>query len=176
MRIRKSDYNVSMLKPEDFEIRELSSDQLKMLPNCRLIHNAVMQTDLAMMAIAKVELCLCMSDVLSKEYDSVPDQGSLQGYQNMRPVGSIKFEEKVKVMSRTQLSDTKLSYWIQILQARYYYATPTTERIETLGESFIIQLALLHIVYWATVSAAQKLLIPPSAGVIALRSDYKDFQ
>ena len=157
-RIKDGDYDIPMLTLEDFDIRASSAHNISILTDCTFIEDTILQTDLAMMCIAKAKLCLCLGHVLSTRYcDLVRDQGTAQ--QDITRANFMLFPEKMHQIDKTQLCDAMLREWKQGLPAHCLYITPSTEEVARAGTSFIVQRALLHMVYFATVSALQRLQV-----------------
>ncbi|EXL40433.1 hypothetical protein FOCG_17055 [Fusarium oxysporum f. sp. radicis-lycopersici 26381] len=60
-RIKDEDFDVPMLEESDFEIEALPKDNTVIPASCTLVRNLDMQRELAIMCIAKAQLCVCIN-------------------------------------------------------------------------------------------------------------------
>lgn len=165
-RIKDEDFDVPELTLEDFEIEPLAGDNLTIPHDCTLIRDVTMQADLAAMCIAKAKLCLIISHVLSAQYSVlVRHQGMAQGQEGNTRSSVMLFPKKLDQTDEVKRCDQELTDWIQNLEPQYQYRTPTIDDISRGGSSPIVQLALLHMVYFSTVSALHRPQVLPSSSV-----------
>ncbi|KAH7186649.1 fungal-specific transcription factor domain-containing protein [Fusarium oxysporum] len=67
-RIKDEDFDVPMVEESDFEIEALPKDNTVIPASCTLVRNLDMQRELAIMCIAKAQLCVCISHTLKAQY------------------------------------------------------------------------------------------------------------
>jgi hypothetical protein len=163
-RIKDEDFDVPMLNLSDFELEPLASDNLTITSECIFIRDVSMQEDLAKLCIAKAKLCLIISHVLTAQYSVlVRDQGMAQGQEGNTRSSVMLFPKKLDQTDEVKRCDQELTDWIVDLGPQYQYRTPTIEDIEKGRSTFVVQTALLHMVYFATVSALHRPQVLPSA-------------
>jgi hypothetical protein len=169
-RIKDEDFDVPMLSLSDFELEPLASDNLTISPDCAVIRDVSMQEDLAKLCIAKARLCLIISHILTAQYSVlVRDQGIAQGQEGNIRSSVMLFPKKLDQTDEVKLCDQELTDWIADLGPQHQYRTPTLEDIEKGRSTFVVQLALLHMVYFATVSALHRPQVLPSAETSAIQ-------
>jgi hypothetical protein len=169
-RIKDEDFDVPMLSLTDFELEPLASDNLTISTDCTFIRDVSMQEDLAKLCIAKAKLCLIISHVLTAQYSVlVRDQGMAQGQEGNTRSSVMLFPKKLDQTDEVKLCDEELSDWIVDLGPQYQYRTPTLEDIKKGRSTFVVQLTLLHMVYFATVSALHRPQVLPSAETSVLQ-------
>jgi hypothetical protein len=79
------------------------------------------------------------------------------------------FPKKLDQTDEVKLCDQELTDWIDELGPIYRYRTPTVEDLEKGRSTFVVQIALLHMVYHATVSALHRPQVLPSVESAALQ-------
>ncbi len=148
---------ITMLTLQDFSIEAISEIQLDhTLKSCAALTDPSRQIDLASMYIAQARLCVCISHVL-------PKTCTARKYQDQTCANFTKSLENLRHIDELYLCSRDLDEWNRDLSRRYAYSTPKAEDITTLGTPFIIQRALLHMIYSAIVMALYRLkIIPPS--------------
>lgn len=175
-RIKDEDYDVPMLTVDDFEIKALSPDNSIIPVDCVLIRDLQMQRDLAVLCIAKAKLSLIISHVLGAQYSVlVRDQGTAQGQEGNTRSSVMLFPKKHDQTDEVQVCDTELSNWVAALPSQYSYHTPTVAEVHAGSSSLVVQRALLHMVYFATVSALHRPQVLPSAETSSLQKS-RDLQ
>jgi hypothetical protein len=155
-RIEDENFDVPMLVLEDFEIEASGSDKITIQKDCVMIRDVSMQKDLAMMCIAMAKLCLCIGHVLSAQH-----AGATQGHTQSQKerTGSSAVLRPGKLVDKTdelRLCDAELAEWIREVNAVYRYVTPTEDEIERGASPFLVQRALLHMFYYATVTTLHR--------------------
>jgi hypothetical protein len=73
------------------------------------------------------------------------------------------FPKKLDQTDEVKLCDQELNKWVDELGSQFQYTTPTQEDIDKGRSTVVVQLALLHMVYFATVSALHRPQVLPSA-------------
>lgn len=164
-RIKDGDYDVPMLEISDFEIQLFIQNQT-ILPDCTLMHNLDMQRDLAGMCVAKAKLCLCISHVLTAQYSVlIRDQSSgisQVGQESNTRSRVMLYPKKMDHPDEVRACDKQLNDWYRELPSAYQYSEPTSKDIEDGKTTIIVQKALLHMIYLATVSALHRPQVLPS--------------
>ena len=169
-RIKDQDFDVPMLTLEDFEIEPLASDNLSISPDCVLIRDVKMQEELALLCIAKAKLCLIISHVLGAQYSVlVRDQGMAQGQEGNTRSSVMLFPKKLDQTDEVKLCDEELTDWIRGLGPQFQYRSPTPGDVARGRSSFVVQVALLHMVYFATLSALHRPQVLPSVEISSLQ-------
>jgi hypothetical protein len=162
-RIKDQDFDVPMLTLDDFELQPLASDNLSISPDCTLARDVEMQKELASLCIAKAKLCLIISHVLGAQYSVlVRDQGMSQGQEGNTRSSVMLFPKKLDQTDEVKACDKELNEWVAGLSAQQMYRPPTPSDIAKGRSSFCVQLALLHMVYFATLSALHRPQVLPS--------------
>lgn len=166
-RIKDGDFDVPMLTLDDFEIQELDSSNSCISQRCRMIRNIPMQRDLAHLCIAKAKLCLCISHVLSAQYSVlIRDQGQAMGQEGNTRSSVMLFPKKIDQTDEVKVCDNELAEWVAQLPPPCLYGNPTQEELEQEiargGSTLVVQRALLHMCYYATLSALHRPQVLPS--------------
>lgn len=159
-RVKDQDYDVPMLTEEDFEIKALPETN-RIMPNCTLARDLEAQRELAQMCIAKAKLCLCISHVLSAQYSVLVKHQGMQGQEGSTRSSVMLFPKKLDQTDEVRLCDVELSEWIEELPVACQYSrimSPSSG-----GAPLLVQRALLHMVYFTTLSALHRPQVLPSA-------------
>lgn len=163
-RIKEEDYDVPMLTLDDFEIMPLDPENKTISPDCKMIRDVTMQKDLAMLCIAKAKLCLCISHVLSAQYSVlVRDQGMAMGHEGNTRSSVMLFPKKLDQLDEVKICDSELEDWLRSLPAPCLYHPPTADEMSRGARTVVVQRALLHMCYFATLSALHRPQVLPSA-------------
>ncbi|KAH8821402.1 fungal-specific transcription factor domain-containing protein [Xylogone sp. PMI_703] len=160
-RVKDEDYDVPMLTEDDFEIRVLSEDITIIPLNCTLIRDVDAQRELAQMCIAKAKLCLCVSHVLSAQYSVLVKHQGMQGQEGSARSSVMLFPKKLDQTDEVRRCDIELNEWINELPLACHYSNepPTGPSSGPMQ----VQKALLHMVYFTTLSALHRPQVLPSA-------------
>lgn len=154
-RIKTEDFDVPMLTLDDFELAPIP-DSITCVPNdCRVAKNVDLQRQLAIMCIEKARLCLCISHVLSKQYCVL---NSNQGLQNDRTTMMLLPKKLDAETSGVKDCDEVLQNWVNGLPQEAKYSENYT------GENSLdVNRALLHMVFFTTLSALHRPQVLPSS-------------
>ncbi|ELR02370.1 hypothetical protein VC83_07759 [Pseudogymnoascus destructans] len=164
-RIKDEDFDVPMLDVEDFETEELPSH---ILSSCGALRNSVLLTDLAHLCIAKAKLCLCISHVLGAQYSVlIRDQGQAMGQEGNTRSSVMLFPKKLDQTDEVRDCDSELAEWLVSLPEPCLYRAPTPSDVDAGQASLVVQRALLHMCYHATLSALHRPQVLPSAETAA---------
>jgi len=154
-RIKSEDFDVPMLTLDDFELTAIP-DSITCVPaDCRVAKDVDMQRQLAIMCIEKARLCLCISHVLSKQYCVLNNQ---QGLQNDRTTMMLLPKKLDPETSEVKACDEELQNWVNELKEEAKYSDDLT------GENSLdVNRALLHMVFFTTLSALHRPQVLPSS-------------
>ncbi|PSN72876.1 hypothetical protein BS50DRAFT_606729 [Corynespora cassiicola Philippines] len=154
-RIKSEDFDVPMLTLDDFELAPLP-DSLTCLPaNCRVAKDVDIQRQLAIMCIEKAKLCLLISSVLSKQYCVLNNN---QGLLNDRTTMMLLPKKLDAESSDVKICDDDLQRWVNELPEEAKYSDTFT------GENSLdLNRALLHMVFFTTLSALHRPQVLPSS-------------
>lgn len=165
-RIKTADFDVPMLNISDFESAVLPEGPSCIPAECKLLRNLDMQKKLAVMCIESAKLCVCMSHVLSVQYSVlnnnhgvVNDEGSTKT--TVRLVAK-KLEPGV---NEVQTCDKELQQWRDELPQEALYVAPTWQDVDAGNESVVLNRSLLHMIYYATLSALHRPQVLPSTAM-----------
>lgn len=154
-RIKTEDFDVPMLSLDDFELSPIP-DSISCVPSdCRIARDVEMQRQLAIMCIEKARLCLCISHVLSKQYCVLNNN---QGLQNDRTTMMLLPKKLDPEASEVKACDEELQKWVRELPEEAKYSDTYS------GENSLdVNRALLHMVFFTTLSALHRPQVLPSS-------------
>ncbi|KAF2272569.1 uncharacterized protein EI97DRAFT_205549 [Westerdykella ornata] len=154
-RIKSEDFDVPMLTIDDFEIAALPESISCVPADCRVARDVDMQRQLAIMCIEKAKLCLCISHVLSKQYCVL---NNAQGMMNDRTTMMLLPKKLDPETSQVKDCDEELQKWVNELpEAAQYTDEPSGDKTLDLHR------ALLHMVFFTTLSALHRPQVLPSS-------------
>ncbi|KAJ4354443.1 uncharacterized protein N0V89_006180 [Didymosphaeria variabile] len=154
-RIKSEDFDVPMLTLDDFEIAAIP-DSVSCVPtDCRAARDVGLQRQLAIMCIEKARLCLCISHVLSKQYCVLNNN---QGLQNDRTTMMLLPKKLDPETSEVKACDEELQNWVKDLAKEAKYSDDFTG-----DNSLDVNRALLHMVFFTTLSALHRPQVLPSS-------------
>lgn len=161
-RIKDEDFDVPMLEESDFEIAPLPDFINVIPPECTLMRDVNMQQELAVMCIAKAQLCLCISHMLKTQYsvlirDKMKPENTTNSTMMLFPNKQLDNVESVNAV------DMELMAWAESLPAVCQYRTLTPTDIENGKSTVAVQRMLLHMVYYTTISALHRPQFLPSS-------------
>jgi hypothetical protein len=161
-RIKDEDYDVPMLTLDDFEIAPLASDNLLFTPPLQLLKDTGRQEQLAVMCIEKAKLCLVISHVLTAQYSVlIKDQG-MQTSSGSSRSSLMLFPKKLDQRGEVKSCGSELEKWREELPPCCLYRTPAPIDIATGDSTMAVQRALLHMVYYTTLSALHRPQVLPN--------------
>lgn len=160
-RVKDEDYDVPMLTEDDFEIQALADDITIISPSCTLIRDVEAQRELAQMCIAKAKLCLCVSHVLSAQYSVLIKHQGMQNQEGSTRSSVMLFPKKLDQTDEVRSCDVELNEWINELPLSCRYSNEPP--IDASSGPMQVQRALLHMVYFTTLSALHRPQVLPPA-------------
>lgn len=161
-RIKDEDFDVPMLEPSDFELEALSQDNTVIPASCTLIRDVEMQRELAILCIAKAQLCVCISHMLKTQYsvlirDKMKPENTTNSTMMLFPNKQLDNIESVNVV------DHELLAWAESLPSCCQYRTLTPLDVKEGRSTLAVQRTLLHMVYYTTISALHRPQFLPSS-------------
>ncbi|KAF1951493.1 hypothetical protein CC80DRAFT_575389 [Byssothecium circinans] len=154
-RIKSEDFDVPMLTLDDFEIAPISENISCVPSDCRVARDADVQRQLAIMCIEKARLCLCISHVLSKQYCVLNNN---QGLLNDRTTMMLLPKKLDAETNEVKDCDEVLQTWVNELPEEAKY----TDKYSGIN-SLDVNRALLHMVFFTTLSALHRPQVLPSS-------------
>ncbi|KAF2428600.1 hypothetical protein EJ08DRAFT_650981 [Tothia fuscella] len=154
-RIKAEDYDVPMLTMEDFELVAIPDNVTCVPADCLVGRDVELQRQMAVMCIEKAKLCLCISHVLSKQYCVLNNN---QGAVNDRTTMMLLPKKLDPDTCEVKTCDNELQRWMEGLPEE-------AQHPETLTGCAAVDLnrALLHMVFYTTLSALHRPQVLPSA-------------
>src|SRR6201994_2176266 len=147
-RIKDEDYDVPMITLEDFEIEAIPESITCVPPECIIARDTEKQRQLAILCIQKAKLCLCISNVLSKQYCVLNNN---QGIANDRTTMMLLPKKLDPEASDVRTCDDTLQVWLDELPPEAQHQDSFTG-----NTSMDVNRILLHMVYYTTVSALHR--------------------
>ena len=158
-RIKTEDYDVPMLTIEDFDLAPIPECVICVPADCTIARDVEKQRQLAVMCIEKAKLCLCISQVLSKQYCVLNNN---QGVVNDRTTMMLLPKKLDPETCEVKACDDGLEDWLQNLPEEAKHHDTFT------GDNSIdLNRALLHMVFFTTLSALHRPQVLPSAPSVA---------
>ncbi|KIM95812.1 hypothetical protein OIDMADRAFT_59589 [Oidiodendron maius Zn] len=154
IRIQDDAYDVTMLTEEDFEISSTSHNVTIISSYCTLVRDVEAQRQLAQMCISKTKLCTCISHVLTAQHSFIILARGPQGQDGYSRPDAVPFLKLLDQASEVKRCDEELNTWAAKLPECCLYG----EKVDpgTSGALVFLQRSLLHMVYFAAVSALHR--------------------
>ena len=151
-RISDGDFDARMLTTDDFGIDPFPNYNLTTSFGCTTIQDEQTQKDLAALCIAKAKLCLCISHLLRAEYTVLcPSRRKAQRQESNSEF--LRSQKSLDCPGDANPFDAELMNWARRLTLSCRYQTTSCDDIENGRPCITIQRALLHMLYFAAVSA-----------------------
>lgn len=162
-RIKNEDFDVPMLTVDDFEIKALPANSC--IPtSCTLMQDLSKQRQLAVMCIEKAKLCICISHVLSTQYSVLHNNHGVQSSEGSTRTTMMLVARKDDPEScGVKSCDEELQKWRANVAPEAEYKKASAHDVKMLGESVVLNRSLLHMVYFATLSALHRPQVLPSS-------------
>lgn len=165
-RIKNTDFDVPMLEVGDFESAVLPAGPSCIPAECRVLRDHDMQRQLAVMCIEKTKLCVCMSHVLSVQYSVLNNNHGVTSEEgNARTTGFLVAKAADPEVNEVQACDKEIQEWEESLPEEARYVAPSWQDMDSGNESLVLNRSLLHMVYFATLSALHRPQVLPSASI-----------
>ncbi|EXM17759.1 hypothetical protein RAB80_012917 [Fusarium oxysporum f. sp. vasinfectum] len=160
-RIKDEDFDVPMLEESDFEIEALPKDNTVIPASCTLVRNLDMQRELAIMCIAKAQLCVCISHTLKAQY-SVLTRDIIKLENTTNSTIMLFPNKQLDNVESINKTDLELMAWAESLPTCCQNRTLTPLDVEDGRTTIAVQRTLLHMVYYTTISALYRPQFLPS--------------
>lgn len=165
-RIKNADFDVPMLTPEDFEAAVLPEGPSCIPADCSILRDAEKQRQLAIMCIEKAKLCICISHVLSVQYSVLHNNhGVLSEEGSTRTTMMLVAKKLEPELNEVQTCDKMLHDWKERLADEADYVSPTWHDVDSGNEDLVLNRSLLHMIYYATLSALHRPQVLPSTAL-----------
>ncbi|KAI9762300.1 MAG: hypothetical protein M4579_000448 [Chaenotheca gracillima] len=163
-RIKTEDFDVPMLTLADFQLEALPSEVSCISYDCSVARNIEHQRQLAVMCIEKAKLSLCISRVLSVQYSVLNNnQGALTPEGHTQTTMMLLPKKSEAETHEVEKCDLELVNWVQDLPEFARYRTPESADLPAGDDVLTVHRALLHMVYFTTLSALHRPQVLPSA-------------
>ena len=173
-RIKNEDFDVPMLTLDDFEAEILPEGPSCMPQRSTVLRDAEKQRQLAIMCIEKAKLCICVSHVLSVQYSVLfNNHGVLSAEGNTRTTMMLVANKLDPELNELQACDKALREWKENMAVEAQYVEPRWSDVDNGKEDLILNRSLLHMIYYATLSALHRPQVLPSAAM-PQRSTHSD--
>ena len=164
-RIKDADFDVPMLSLEDFDLTVLPDGPSCIPAECSYMRDVEQQRQLAIMCIEKAKLCICVSNVLAVQYSVLHNNhGVMSSEGSTRTTMMLVARRLEPDVDQVQTCDQELNLWKRNLAPEAEYITPTWHDIDSGNEKMALNRSLLHMVYYATLSALHRPQVLPSTG------------
>ncbi|KAL9090410.1 MAG: hypothetical protein Q9159_002037 [Coniocarpon cinnabarinum] len=160
LRIKSSEHNVPMLTLDDFPLEPLSSNITVVGPSCVVAYDAGMRASLAQLCIAKAQFCACIGHVLTSQYSQPTSNRNFA----TEPVTTevLLPNRKENPSSEVAACASEIDAWINNLCPE----AQLPDDLDAIASSkhsapppnapFVLARALLHAVYYMTLSALHR--------------------
>jgi hypothetical protein len=152
--INQDEHDVPMLTLEDFDIEDLSQNDLNFFEETGTARNMDKQKQVATLFIEKTKLCVCIGSVLDPKSMPTAGEHSFDGDVHQP---DIALEVYPDLVENLQEGDAKLVAWVGELPETATYRPYVPMDVLRSGEkTMAVHLSLLHLLYHATVSALHR--------------------
>lgn len=170
-RIKNEDFDVPMLTIEDFDIAPLPAAASSAV-NCKMLQDTTMQRELAVMCIEKAKLCICVSHVLATQYSVLHNNHGIQSNEgNTKSTMRLVARKEDPEGSDVRSCDERLQRWKAEVAPEAEYRPVNLEDMALDNEPVALSRSLLHMVYFATLSALHRPQVLPSTAWPARKAD-----
>ncbi|KAK4507440.1 hypothetical protein PRZ48_001175 [Zasmidium cellare] len=164
-RIKNADFDVPMLTINDFESVALPDGVSCIPPDCKLLRDVGMQNELAQMCIESAKLCICMSHVLSVQYSVLNSNHGMLSEEGSTQTTARLSRKRDPEVNEVQACDKELQDWKNELPVEAQYSVPSWQDVDSGMDSIVLNRSLLHMIYYATLSALHRPQVLPSTAI-----------
>ncbi|KAF2153075.1 hypothetical protein K461DRAFT_240433 [Myriangium duriaei CBS 260.36] len=164
-RIKNEDFDVPMLALEDFSISSRMANPMSCIPsNCSVLYDSSKQRLLAIMCVEKAKLCICISHVLSTQYSVLHNNHGAQSKEgSTRTTMMLVAKKDDPEVCGVRTCDDALRQWKESINPEVDVGpNPAAVQFAPGDESINLNRSLLHMVYYATLSALHRPQVLPS--------------
>lgn len=163
-KIKDEDFDVPMLTIDDFEFAPIAPNSC-IDSNCKLMQDPSMQREMAIMCVEKAKLCICISHVLSTQYSVLHNNhGVLSAEGNTRTTMMLVAKKSDPEVCGVKTCDEELRTWRENLAPEAEYKEALPQDVQPGDRCMVLNRSLLHMIYYATLSALHRPQVLPSAG------------
>ena len=165
-RIKDKDFDVPMLTVQDFDMEVLPEGPSCIPTDCKVLRDIEVQRKLAVMCTEKAKLCMAMSHVLSVQYSVLHNNhGVLSEEGSTRTTMMLVAKKLEPEVNEVHDCDKELQDWKEGLAEEAQYIVPTWHDMDSGNESIVLNRSLLHMIYYATLSALHRPQVLPSTAM-----------
>ncbi|KAK4547409.1 hypothetical protein LTR36_001065 [Oleoguttula mirabilis] len=165
-RIKDEDFDVPMLELCDFELEILPEGPSCIPAECTILRDAEKQRQLAIMCIEKAKLCICISHVLSVQYSVLHNNHGVLSEEGSTKTTMMLVAKKLDPeVDEVQACDKELREWKENLAEDAKYVEPRWADVDSGKEDLVVNRSLLHMIYYATLSALHRPQVLPSTAM-----------
>lgn len=165
-KIKNDDFDVTMLTIDDFDMRILPESNTILPTSTTVMRDLDKQHRLAVMCIEKAKLCICISDVLSVQYSVLHNNHSVMTAEGTTKTTMMLVAKKLEPREEeVNECARQLQEWKDGLPEEAQYHTPGWSDVDSGNESVVLNCSLLHMVYYATMSALHRPQVLPSGAM-----------
>ncbi|EGP91831.1 uncharacterized protein MYCGRDRAFT_20893, partial [Zymoseptoria tritici IPO323] len=169
-RIKDADFDVPMLEVSDFDVALLPEGDSCIPADCKVLRDLDSQKQLAQMCMQTAKLSICMSHVLSVQYSVLNNNhGVVDEEGSSRTTVRLVARQLNPEVNEVQTCDKELQEWHDALPSEAQYDTPTWSDVDNGNRSVVLHRSLLHLMYYAALSALHRPQVLPSTAVAPRR-------
>ena len=158
------EFDVPMLTVEDFQIGVVPAYSSGIPVSCAFLQDVTKQQKLAVMCIEKAKLCICLSRVLSTQYSVPHNDVGARSEEGSTKTTMMLMPRKDAETCEVQKCGDEIHKWKENNALEAKYVSSAQEVMEPGDECVILNRSLLHMVYFATLSALHRPQVLPSTG------------
>jgi hypothetical protein len=169
-RIKNADFDVPMLDINDFDVAVLPESVTCIPADCKVLRDLDTQRQLAEMCVQTAKLCICMSHVLSVQYSVLNNNhGVISEEGSTKTTVHLVARQLDPEVNEVQTCDKELQEWSEALPEEVRYVESTWQDVVNGDRSVVLHRSLLHMIYYATLSALHRPQVLPSTAVAPRR-------
>jgi hypothetical protein len=162
-RIKNADFDVPMLDINDFDVAVLPAGVSCIPADCKVLRDLDTQKQLAEMCIQTAKLCICMSHVLSVQYSVLNNNhGVISEHGSTRTTVHLVAKQLDPEVNEVQTCDQELQEWSDALPEEVKYVEASWQEVDSGNRAVVLHRSLLHLIYYATLSALHRPQVLPS--------------
>ncbi|RFU25539.1 hypothetical protein B7463_g10796, partial [Scytalidium lignicola] len=170
-KIKNEDYDVPMLKLDDFETELLTSSFSNPPIQSQVAQDAQLRYQLAILCLQKAKLCLILSEVLAAQYTvgKIGQRDDSHGLNTKTTMGLLpRVNSDTK---RLKSCEQSIRRWEEELPDETRYRSFTLSGLDHTNDIFPLHLALFHMLHHATVITFYRPWTIP--GQLSVGNDYQ---
>ena len=165
-RIKNADFDVPMLTVDDFDLQTLPEGPSCIPANSSILRDVEKQRQLAIMCIEKAKLSICISNVLSAQYSVLHNNHGAQNEEgSTRTTTMLGAKAPDSEVNEVEACNIELAAWKSGLADEAHYIIPSWKDVDAGNSDLVLNRSLLHLIYYATLSALHRPQVLPSAAM-----------